>query len=549
MKKNFKNFMRMACLVFVACIVYNLNIVQASAVEIQNQTRYSGDDRFKTAVAVSKGGWTSSQNVVLSVADNFPDALSGVPFAYLKDAPILLTNKDSVPQETFNEIKRLGAKNIYILGSSGVISDTLKNNLTKSGYNLVRLSGADRFETSIKIANEVNKKNSLKTAIVTVYDDYPDALAISPYAAINSIPILYTETNSLNDKTKAWLKSNGITKVIITGSTGVVSQNVENQLKSLGITVQRIAGADRYLTTLNVVKTFQNEFNNDVFLARGSDFPDALAGGVLAAKMKTPILLAEKTEMNSEVESYISGKTSLKVFILGSAGVIQENVKSYFKKLIVVDPGHDYGGDYGAVATHNGVKYEETVLTMQVAEKLKSSLEARGYRVLLTRQPGEKPISNNVKESLKKRTDFANSQKADLFISIHFDKSTSSTATGVSSHYSTYKPNIDNSGVVTGNDPNGWYSGVEIDTTPSNAAKVSKTLADKIATDLSTKMGYVNRLSHDHNLNVTVNTNMPSVLVECGFLSNPDEAKRSANPTNQKNIAETIAESIKQVLK
>ncbi|MBL4933071.1 cell wall-binding repeat-containing protein [Clostridium paridis] len=544
MRIKLKSVIRLALIAVVSLSLLQTNSIKTSAVTIAGQTRYSGSTRIETAVEISKAGWTSSQNVVLAYAYDFPDALSGVPFAFLKNAPILLTDKTSIPQSTMNEIKRLNASNVYILGSNGVISDGVQNSLTSSGYTVTRLGGTDRFETSLKISDKVNASNSSHTAVITIYDNYPDALSIAPYAAMKNIPILYTQANSLEAKTRAWLKNNGITKVIISGGVGAVSLNVENQLKSDGMTVQRLGGSNRYLTALNIVKTFQSSFNNNVILTTGDDFPDALAGGVLAAKTQTPILLAQNKSMEKDVEDYLDSKPSFNLFILGSPGVIQSNINNYFGKLIVVDPGHDYGADYGCVG--NG--YAESDLDMQVALKVKASLEARGNKVVLTRQGWERPVSTSLSQSLQSRVDLANGLKADLFISIHHDKSENSSVSGVSAHYSTYRPNIDTSGVITGDDPKGWYSGVYIDTTPSNVAIVSRNLATTIVNDLSSKMGYNNRDAHDHNLFVTKNTNMPSILVECGFLSNLDEARRSANSDNQTKIGEVIGDAVQKTL-
>ncbi|WP_238883313.1 cell wall-binding repeat-containing protein [Clostridium sp. YIM B02551] len=546
MRIKLKNAIRLVLASVLTLTIININSINASAATITSQTRYSGSTRIETAVEVSKAGWTSSQNVILAYAYDFPDALSGVPLALLKDAPILLTDKTSIPTSTMDEIKRLNASNIYILGSNGVISDSVKNGLSSSGYTVTRLGGADRFETSLKIADQVKASNSSHTAVIAIYDNYPDTLSISPYAAMKHIPILYTQANSLEANTRAWLKSNGITNVIISGGTGVISQNVENQLTSDGMTVQRLSGANRYLTALNIVKTFESSFNSNskIMLATGEDFPDALAGGVLAAKTQTPILLAQDKSMEKDVRDYLDSKSSLGIFVLGGTGAIQSNINNYFGKLIVVDPGHDYGADYGAVG--NG--YAETDLNMQVALKVKASLEARGNKVVLTRQGWERPVATSLSQSLQSRVDLANGLKADLFISIHHDVSSNSSTTGVSSHYSTYRPNIETSGVVTGDDPNGWYSGVDIDTTPSDAAIVSRNLATKVVNDLSSKMGYTNRYAHDHNLFVTKNTIMPSLLVECGFLSNLDEARRSANADNQAKIGEVIGDAVQQTL-
>ncbi|MEQ8155637.1 MAG: lectin like domain-containing protein, partial [Clostridiaceae bacterium] len=98
-----------------------------------NPVRYGGIDRFETAAKVSASGWATSANVVLVNGQGFADALIGVPFAHLKDAPILLTNADYLPDFTNNEIARLEAKNIYILGGTGVVSAALENSLKAKG--------------------------------------------------------------------------------------------------------------------------------------------------------------------------------------------------------------------------------------------------------------------------------------------------------------------------------------------------------------------------------------------------------------------------------
>lgn len=226
--------------------------------------------------------------------------------------------------------------------------------------------------------------------------------------------------------------------------------------------------------------------------------------------------------------------------------VSKRDGQSLNNKLIVIDPGHDYGGDYGAVSTHSGIKYEETVLNMEVAIKLKASLEAKGYRVELTRQLWERPVSKDAASSLKARTDLANGLKADLFISIHHDSSSASSARGTSTHYSTYKPGIDTEGITT--IPKGQsYEGAFIDTTPSPQAVLSRDLANKLVNNVARDLGRINRGAADHNLYVTVNTNMAAVLVEGGFISNPDEAAAMANSGNQQKLADTIANTVKEM--
>ena len=103
-------------------------------------------------------------------------------------------------------------------------------------------------------------------------------------------------------------------------------------------------------------------------------------------------------------------------------------------KTIVIDPGHNFGGDDGAYATNNGITYAERDLNMQVAVKLKSKLEAQGYKVIMTRNASDRETAS-VTESLTNRVNIANNAGADLFISLHHNAA-SAAATGVEVYYS-----------------------------------------------------------------------------------------------------------------
>jgi N-acetylmuramoyl-L-alanine amidase len=208
---------------------------------------------------------------------------------------------------------------------------------------------------------------------------------------------------------------------------------------------------------------------------------------------------------------------------------------------IMIDAGHG-GTDPGAIASSNGATYEEARLNLQVALKLQAELKKFGYNIILTRYEDNKTLE------LKDRTTLANNANVDLFISLHHNAAVS-TASGIETHYSSYKPGIDMDGVIVGSDPRGYYNGVNIDTTPSNAALVSRDLAKKLTDGLSTTLGYINRYERDHNLYVTQNTNMASILIELGFITNPDEAKRCADNNDQMLKAQKIAQIINDYYK
>jgi len=119
--------------------------------------RTYGDSRFATAAAISKQGWNYSTTVYLVNGEDYADALAAIPLAALKNAPILLTDTDKTPDATVNEIKRLGAGNIVLLGGAGVISDAQAAALNKISYvtEVSRTAGKDRFITAAKLAQSV----------------------------------------------------------------------------------------------------------------------------------------------------------------------------------------------------------------------------------------------------------------------------------------------------------------------------------------------------------------------------------------------------------
>ena len=183
-------------------------------------------------------------------------------------------------------------------------------------------------------------------------------------------------------------------------------------------------------------------------------------------------------------------------------------------KVIVIDPGHNFGGDDGAYATSNGITYSERDLNMQIAVKLKSKLEAQGYKVIMTRNESDRETAS-VTESLTNRVNIANNSGAALFVSLHHN-SASEAATGVEVYYSS-KAQDDNFG--------GAYSDSKL--------SASMNMASSIASSITNSTGAINRGAKDGNLFVFRNTTMPAVLIECGFITNPDEAQKCADSSYQ----------------
>ena len=209
-------------------------------------------------------------------------------------------------------------------------------------------------------------------------------------------------------------------------------------------------------------------------------------------------------------------------------------------KSIVIDAGHNFGGDDGAYATHNGIKYSERDLNMSVASKLKRELQVKGFEVIMTRNPEDRETIA-LRQSLEKRVNIANYLNADFFISIHQNSSSTSSASGVEVYYSTATPLTGGRLLKNGVEYNEIQSRTYVANEKVNKSKeISKALVDSI----SSKMNRKNRGAIDRDFFVVKNTHMPSVLVECGFISNAAEARKLADQSLQQTMAEIMATEI-----
>ena len=251
-----------------------------------------------------------------------------------------------------------------------------------------------------------------------------------------------------------------------------------------------------------------------------------------------------------------AGNKKLLVKIVANDNSVQEIEREIVirkNRIVVIDPGHENtGGDPGATAIHNGVKYIEADLNLQIAVKLKAELEKKGIDVYMTRYAGSGLISTDTSESLRKRVAAANEINADFFVSIHHNSYTTSSAYGFEVYYSSGTP-ISTSYINTKNITKDGRD-LNMETTSystrskANKVVISKSIAEKVSSEVSSKLSMYNRGAKDSNFYVCKNTNMPSILIENGFLTNPSEADKVSSSTHQQKLAEILADNINNIL-
>ncbi|ANU20154.1 hypothetical protein BBI15_07965 [Planococcus plakortidis] len=259
-----------------------------------NQVRLSGENRYETAIAVSKQGWESADTVVIARGDQYADALTAAPLADQNEAPILLTRSGALASGVAEEIARLGATNAIVLGGTKAVSADVVAELEELDLEVQRIGGETRYDTAVAIANEL--ETAATDAVVVSGLNFPDALSAGSYAAVNDKPILLTRPDRIPAVIADELENYDTTTII--GGSQAVSEGVADELPN----ADRVSGADRYLTSAAVADLL---FDGAVegLAANGQNFPDALTGNALAAAYEAPMLLVKKDSVNSVVEN------------------------------------------------------------------------------------------------------------------------------------------------------------------------------------------------------------------------------------------------------
>ena len=284
----------------------------------QHVERLFGDNRFETALEVSRQGWDTAETVVLARSHEYADALAGVPLAYQMDAPILLTRPGSLHTSTGEEIERLGASKVIVLGGTAAIGNEVVEELEAMDITVERIAGENRYETAAKIAKIV-APDGVNQAVVVSGENYPDALSVAPFAANEGMPILLTREERIHDFTLEALEDLGVESTMVIGGPNAVNEDVMNQLPD----PTRLMGENRYETNIRILEHFDYE-TNGYFAATGQDFADALTGAVLAAKHDTGIMLVHRVVPEGQKEFLVNRDAGYMAILGGETAISQE---------------------------------------------------------------------------------------------------------------------------------------------------------------------------------------------------------------------------------
>lgn len=288
--------------------------------------RIAGKNRYLTSVQISRDNFSSAETVILANGVNYADALAAAPLAGVNHSPILLTESKSLLKETMDEIRRLGAKNVIIVGGESSVSPAVQSDLKAKGLKVERISGKSRYSTSLEVAKKVREKSSNKTsAIVVSGQSFADALSVSSLATKNGTPIVLTEATKMSNESKKEMNTWGIENITVVGG-----QNSVNDAALSGINAKsksRIAGKSRYSTSLAVAKAAYGNADR-ILLASGENAADALSAGAVTNVAKSPLVLVGKNSVSPELKEFIKTNKVGRITVIGGESWVPSSIIS-----------------------------------------------------------------------------------------------------------------------------------------------------------------------------------------------------------------------------
>ena len=292
--------------------------------------RISGKDRTETAIEISRKYFGQANTVIVVDRKDFPDAMTASVLSKLLNAPILLTETNKLDPRVAYEIQRLGARDVIIVGGNSSVSEAVKKELAKFDKDTVeRIYGRDRYETSAQVARRVvGITGKLGHAVVASGEIFADALTVAPYAAREGYPILLVKRNSVPPTINRAINDLSINKVTIAGGYSTVSRSLESSLPTV---VERLSGPTRYETAIDIVNKKFNDAN-EIFLANGEQWMDALVIGPVGGILNMPILLTPANSTPKSLKDYIAKSKIEKVTAIGGRSMVSDKVLSELGK-------------------------------------------------------------------------------------------------------------------------------------------------------------------------------------------------------------------------
>lgn len=293
--------------------------------------RFSGATRYDTMDILTTDAYSENDEIdsmIVCSGLNYPDALAASSLAG-KNVPILLTDPNVLSEQTKKQIQRLKPKNIYVIGGTSAVSNIVFSKLNALVTNVQRISGETRYDTALEIMDTCYTLNgSSNTAIIATGTNFADALSISSYSSNTNSPIILSDpVSGLSSDALAKIKEYGYSNILIVGGANAVPKKVEQQLRGINCSsIVRLSGETRYDTSVQIAKyvVAHGLSMDNVMIATGENFPDALSAGPIAGSRNSVVLLTNGGSVTEDYLKQYKGKIN-KAYIVGGENAVNDS--------------------------------------------------------------------------------------------------------------------------------------------------------------------------------------------------------------------------------
>lgn len=214
-------------------------------------------------------------------------------------------------------------------------AESTQNNALAFSSNMKRIEASSYQSLGVEVAKEIASKDKY---VIATEDDYPDALAGTVLASEIGAPILFVSKKD-SSKTLDYLKevnADSNTQLFILGGTGAVSQDIENNLRTISDKITRLGGKDRFETCSLINNYLKRPEGTNIIVATGRNFPDALSMGAIGGQLQYPIFLTEPGLLPAQIKEQIKALKPSAVYIAGGTGAVSTEIE---KEIASICPG------------------------------------------------------------------------------------------------------------------------------------------------------------------------------------------------------------------
>ena len=309
--------------------------------------RIKGANRYETAVEVAKRTFEDiPQTFILASGEDFADALVANGLTNVLDAPILLTRRNALPEETAAYLAAAkahhGSIRVHIIGGTNAITGAVEGEIEREFSAVTsRMSGKNRYETATSIARYMFTQGVAGAwtgdVLVANGQNFPDAIIASLPAAQYGKPILLTGPDELHPITFEALNNrlDGVSiynHATVIGGDAVISDHAYGQINM--VDKERLYGANRYLTSLNALREMYPDATK-LYVVSGAQYTDALVAAKLAADNNAAILLVHPTGLTAEAEAYLRSSEITDITIIGGTNALSDNVAEQLARILL----------------------------------------------------------------------------------------------------------------------------------------------------------------------------------------------------------------------